>query len=96
MDTSAPPVLQMLWEPNDPAEVMRRRFGFGSEAAAAGWVGALLRSHWGREVTACERIVMSDMNALAWVRVGSTRMIAKWSPVTERFARLDALAELNA
>lgn len=74
---------------------MQERFGFIHGDAAARWVIAVLEDLWGIEVDACQRIVMSDRNALAWVSTASGRMLAKWSVWEERFPRLAALARLT-
>ncbi|WP_072314361.1 phosphotransferase enzyme family protein [Agrococcus sp. Marseille-P2731] len=94
MDAQERPALEMLWEAHDPARVLERRFGFESAADVAEWVRAMLRRHWGIDVDVCERVVMSDRNALAWVRVGRSRMVLKWTGADERFERLRALAAL--
>ncbi len=88
-------MLEMLWEADDPAEVITNRFGLADAAAARRWVTEALARHWSVDVTSCERIVMSHTNALAWVDTPSGRMIAKWSVAPERFARLAALARLT-
>lgn len=90
-----PPALEMLWEPGDPAETLTTRFGHPDAAAAGRWVRAVLAEHWGVDVVACERVVMSHTNALAWVDGPSGPMVAKWSVARERFARLAALARLT-
>jgi homoserine kinase type II len=89
------PVVEMLWEAEDPAKVLRARFGLADPAAACRWVTDTLTRRWGVQVDSCERIVMSDRNALAWVGTPGGRMIAKWSVASERFPRLAALARLT-
>lgn len=93
-ETEAPTV-EMLWEPDDPRGAIETRFGFRDGAAAGRWVATTLDQRWGVRVDACERIVMSDRNALAWVTTPSGRMLAKWSVAPERFRRLAALARLT-
>lgn len=88
------PTLQMLWEDHDPADALATRFGFGDGAAAGRWVLSTLGALWGLRVDSCERIVMSDCNALAWVRTPHGRVLAKWSVAPERFPRLAELARL--
>lgn len=89
--------LEMLWERDDPAAVLRDRFGFASAVEAAAWVGRTLDAQWGVAVEACERIVMSDRNALAWVRdAGGQPLLLKWSVAPERFARLAVVADVTA
>src|SRR5688572_21036962 len=87
-------MLEMLWEAHDPRRALRGRFGFGDEASAARWVAATLNEHWGVRVR-CERIVISDHNALAWVETRSGRLLAKWSVVRERFPHLAEMARLT-
>lgn len=96
MTENAAPAIEMLWEPDDPSQVLQTRFRFADPAAAAAWVADTLDEHFGVQVKACERIVMSDHNALAWVATPDGPMVAKWSADPERFARLAALAELTA
>lgn len=85
----------MLWEPHDPLTALDGRFGFSDEKSAADWVAATLDEHWGVRIRACERIVISDYNALAWLDTSSGRLLAKWSVVTAFFPRLAALARLT-
>ncbi len=84
----------MLWEASDPSDALETRFGFGDAGAAGHWVTAMAGEHWGIRVDACERIVISDHNALAWLGTSSGRMLAKWSVSPARFPRLAALARL--
>ena len=95
LPNSHAPELEMLWEPNDPSRVLDERFGFGDPESAGRWVAAKLDEHWGVGSTQCERIVMSDGNALAWVGTPTGRLIAKWSVAPERFPRLAAIARLT-
>ena len=90
------PTLEMLWEERDPHGVLETRFGLADGAVAGRWVATTLDEHWGIRVEACDRIVMSDHNALAWVATPSGRLLAKWSVAPERFPRLGALARLAA
>lgn len=85
----------MLWEPHDPLGALGERFGFGDEEAAVHWVAAQLNEHWGVRIHSCERIVISDHNALAWVGTSSGRLLAKWSVVPWLFERLAELARLT-
>jgi homoserine kinase type II len=89
------PVLEMLWEAHDPHQVLSGRFGFGDSRAAGQWVAAMLDEHWGIAVDVCERIVISDGNALAWLATPTGRLLAKWSVVPERFPRLAEVARLT-
>jgi homoserine kinase type II len=85
----------MLWEAHDPSDALRTRFRFSDADAAGRWITSTLTENWGVRVDFCERIVMSDRNALAWVSTTGGRMIAKWSVAPERFPRLAALARLT-
>ena len=88
--------VEMLWEPDDASTVITDRFGFADADDAAAWVTRTLEERWELSVEACERIVMSDHNALAWVRTPAGRLIVKWSIARHRFARLAELARLTA
>lgn len=94
MDDASLPTLEMLWEACDPRDALTDRFGLPDARSAARWVATVLDEHWGVRVDACERVVISDHNALAWVATPSGRMIAKWSVVPERFPRLARVARL--
>ncbi|MCW6003599.1 phosphotransferase [Micromonospora sp. CPCC 205371] len=95
MVESHAPVLEMLWEAQDPHHALDGRFGFSEGQAASRWVADTLDAHWGFRIDSCERIVMSGGNALAWVGTPSGRLLAKWSVVTERFPRLAEAARLT-
>ncbi len=95
MVESDAPVVEMLWETLDPRRVLEGRFGFSDGESAGRWVAAMLDEHWGVGIHSCERVVISDHNALAWVATPSGRMLAKWSVVLERFPRLLELARLT-
>ena len=90
------PILEMLWEKDDPAEVIASRFGFEDAAGAGEWVAAMVGDHWGFEVDSVTRVVMSGHNALAWISAPSGSFLAKWSVLPERFPRLSALSQLTA
>lgn len=85
----------MLWEDADPPVVLAERFGFDSAGAAANWVAGALSSRYSLAPDACDRIILSDGNALAWVTCDGEPFIAKWSVVPDRFARLAATARLT-
>lgn len=95
MAESHAPVLEMLWETHDPHHALDGRFGFGDGESAARWVAATLDERWGVRIDSCERIVISDYNALAWVATPSGRLLAKWSVAFERFPRLMEMARLT-
>lgn len=92
----AKPPISMLWESTDPAAALRDRFGFASEGEVVDWLSGVLADHWGLGMEACERLVISDANCLAWLIVDGRRMIAKWSMRQSAFARLAAIARLTA
>lgn len=94
-ETNAPKV-EMLWEASDPSDALETRFGFRDGAEAYYWVATMLDQQWGVRVDSCERIVISDHNALAWVGTSSGRMVMKWSVAPARFPRLVALAQVTA
>ena len=96
MVESQAPMLEMLWEAQDPRHALEGRFGFSDGHAAGRWVADKLDEHWGVRINSCERIVMSDGNALAWVGTPSGRLLAKWSVVPERFPRLAETARLTS
>ncbi|WP_250006734.1 phosphotransferase [Actinoplanes sp. M2I2] len=96
MVESQAPVLEMLWEADDPRRTLGERFGFSDGPAAGRWVADTLDKRWGVRVDSCERIVMSGGNALAWVGTPSGRLLAKWSVVPGRFPRLAETARLTS
>ncbi len=87
--------VEMLWEAHDPHRALRDRFGFDEPAEAGRWVVELLGTYWGVKAGPCERIVMSDHNALAWVTTTSGRVLVKWSVAQERFSALARIARLT-
>lgn len=86
----------MLWESDVPLVALQQRFGFPDALSAGLWVAEVLEAHWGIEISSCDRLVMSDRNALAWVLCPDGPLIAKWSVAAERFNRLSAIARLTA
>ncbi|HVF33103.1 MAG TPA: phosphotransferase [Acidimicrobiales bacterium] len=88
------PALSMLWEADDPAEQLTRRFGFAGADAVAAWVAEVLERDWELDVTGCERVVISSWNVMAWLHVGERRLIAKWSALPHRFPRLRDAAQV--
>lgn len=89
------PDLTMLWEAADAAITLRERFGFDNRGGATEWVRSVLAEHYGIALEACERIVMSDANALAWVTSDHGPLIVKWSVASDRFDRLTEIAVLT-
>ncbi|WP_420367232.1 phosphotransferase [Curtobacterium sp. L1-20] len=86
----------MLWAQDDPAEVLRDRFGFADAEAVGDWVTSTVERHWGVRVGSQERVVISDSNALAWLRAGDDRLLLKWSVARDRFERLAFAATVTA
>lgn len=82
------PVVEMLWESHDPRDALDRRFGFADGASVGRWIGTVLDRYWGVHVHACERVVISARNALAWVRTSNGRMLAKWSVARDHYPNL--------
>lgn len=95
MTVPAPP-LEMLWEAHDPGAVLTARFGHEDGAALVDWLAGVLDEQWDLRLESCERIVMSDTNALVWLGTSAGPVVAKWSVAAERFPRLAALARLTA
>src|SRR5690625_1406284 len=95
MVSSPVPRLEMLWEAHDPHGVLVERFGFPDATSAGGWVAATVHEHWGIRIESCDRIVMSDRNALAWITTLAGRLLAKWSIAPGRFVRLSQIARLT-
>ncbi|GAB2536256.1 hypothetical protein GCM10027268_06280 [Brachybacterium huguangmaarense] len=84
----------MLWEPADPVATLRDRFGLPDAAAAASWIAWTVSEGWDLDVERCDRIVMSDANALAWLSTSRGPRIVKWSVAPGRFPRLAAVARV--
>lgn len=89
------PTVEMLWETHDPQNVLEERFGFGDGLSAARWVAATVQDHWDIRIDSCERIVISDRNALAWVTTPCGELLLKWSVAPARFLRLSQIAQLT-
>lgn len=89
------PTVEMLWEPHEPHGVLGDRFGFADAVSAGRWVATVVHRHWGIRVESCERIVLSDRNALAWLTTSSGELLAKWSVAPARFLRLSQIARLT-
>lgn len=89
-----PPGLSMLWESADPVDALRERFGFPDLDAAAGWAHDVLEATWGVSVHDCPRLVISDHNAIIWVRSDRGDLILKWSRARRRFRALASSTRL--
>lgn len=84
----------MLWEAADPAAALSERFGFTSAADAEEWIASTLAERWRLPVASCERILISDRNAIVWVRGGSRSLVVKIAANPTAFARLAGVADL--
>ncbi|MGH3587886.1 MAG: phosphotransferase [Pseudonocardia sp.] len=89
-----PPGLSMLWESTDPRRALQARFGFDGYDHAVAWLTTALVRAWAIDVLACERILISAGNAIAWLRTDRGTLVAKWSGARHRFDRLVAVADL--
>jgi homoserine kinase type II len=86
--------LSMLWESVDARHALQERFAFPTFDVAADWLTAVLDESWGIGAETCDRIVISDQNAIAWLHTDQGHLVAKWSRATDRFAKLATTAEL--
>jgi len=84
----------MLWESTDPRRALQTRFGLNSFDDAVSWLTKGLAQAWAIDVEACDRILISDNNAIAWVRTNQETLVAKWSRDQNQFVRLSAIADL--
>lgn len=88
--------VEMLWESAQPDHELMKRFGFRDATAAEAWVAEVLERYWELDMARCDRIVISDRNAMAWIEAGDRRLIVKWSSLPQRFAHLEDAARLVA
>lgn len=86
--------LAMLWEDSEPQEALRSRFGLDDHDEALRWLGATLTRVWGVRVEACDRLLLSAANALAWVSTDAGAFVVKVAAHAQDFTRLDAIAAL--
>lgn len=95
-----PTGLSMLWEKADAPDALQTRFGFTDVDEVGTWLTALLYRRWGLTVTQCDRVVISDINAIAWLQTDAGPFVVKvcaHPPVFERLATIaDILASLDA
>jgi len=85
----------MLWEPVDPTVALTERFGFADAISAAAWMGQALWDGWAIAINNCDRLVISNLNLLAWVRIDDRRLIARLSVSPSQFQRLADTARLR-
>ncbi|MDQ0680701.1 homoserine kinase type II [Arthrobacter pascens] len=89
-----PPGLSMLWESTEPRSALKKRFDLDSFDEAVSWLTKVLAEAWAIDVQACDRIIISGHNAIAWVRTNRGALVAKWSRDQERFGKFEAIADL--
>lgn len=80
----------MLWEQADATSALRDRFGFAGLDAVSTWLRRVLDERWGLATGGCDRLVVSDHNAVAWTRSDRGGLVVKWSCAEPLFARLDS------
>src|SRR5690625_6620404 len=86
-----PEGLSMLWETHDPGLALADRFGFRDRAHVRAWLADTLAEVWGLDIGECDRLVISDHNAIAWATsVGHDPLVIKWSMEAGLFDRLHA------
>ncbi|MBZ2195199.1 phosphotransferase enzyme family protein [Occultella gossypii] len=89
-----PSGLSMLWERDHAPDALHARFGFTDVDEATGWLTGTLRREWGLSVVDCERVLISDHNAIAWVRTDASRLVVKVGSNASAFERLAAIADV--
>src|SRR4051812_33270848 len=89
-----PTGLSMLWESAEPRAALRERFGLDGFDDAVSWLGKGLADVWAIEVETCERILISDQNAIAWVSTDRGALVVKWSRAQMLFDKFTAIADL--
>jgi homoserine kinase type II len=86
-----PEGLSMLWETHDPGLALADRFGFRDRAHVRAWLADTLAEVWGLDIGECDRLVISDHNAIAWATsAGHGPLVIKWSMEAGLFDRLHA------
>lgn len=96
MEETTTPVVDMLWEDEDPQLIIDSRFGFESAEQAGNWIKETVRTQWELDIRSCNRIAISDRNALGWLNSPTEAFVAKWSIASDRFAHLNTLARVVA
>ena len=89
------PLVEMLWESEDPL-IALKKFGFQTPGQASDWVLEVVAALWNVTAVSCERVVLSALNALAWLRTNDGNRIAKWSIYEPRFEFLSEAAKLTS
>lgn len=82
----------MLWERVDAGGALTERFGFTDLADAEAWLTGALADRWGLTVSSCTRVVISDVNLIAWVTTDSGPVVVKACHHQPAFERLAAIA----
>lgn len=90
------PSLAMLWENTDPAAALPDRFGLPHIGAAAEWLSTALHRGWSLSGARVERVLISHVNALAWVRTAEQAFVVKICCDSASFTRLEDIAALLA
>jgi homoserine kinase type II len=85
----------MLWESQDPL-IALKMFGFQTSSQASTWALDVVAALSDVKPVSCERIVLSALNALAWLRTEDGDRIAKWSIYKPRFEFLSEVAKLTS
>ncbi len=88
--------IEMLWAQDDPAEVLRDRFGFSSAEGGERLVGSTVERHWGNSCRGpgAGRDQRQQRPCMGEQR-GPT-LLLKWSVAPERFERLALAATVTA
>ncbi|GAA1619842.1 phosphotransferase [Kribbella sancticallisti] len=84
----------MLWESTEPRRALQDRFGLAGFDDAVNWLTKGLAQAWAIDVEACDRIIISDNNAIAWVRTNQGALVAKWSRAQDQFVRFTAISDM--
>ena len=85
----------MLWEPQDPL-IALKKFGFQTPGQVSKWVTNVVTALWDVTAVSCERVVLSALNAIAWLHTDDGNRIAKWSIYKPRFEFLSEVAKLTS
>lgn len=86
--------VSMLWESTDASTALHDRFGFGDPDDVARWLTSTLSSTWALHVVECDRVTISDQNAIAWVGTDRGPFVVKWSRAERLFPKLAGIADL--
>jgi Ser/Thr protein kinase RdoA (MazF antagonist) len=84
----------MLWESEDPVQALRDRFGFDGLEDVGRWVAATLLEIWVLRAGETYRVVISDQNAIVWVKSERGDVVVKWSRAIDQFPALNDSTEV--